>query len=149
MRDTVRLDGVLIEDTLDYLAQDVHGNVWYFGELAQNFEDGELVDLDGSFTAGSDGAKPGFWMKAAPIVGETYRQEWFVGEAEDVATVVSTDSAEPVPFDNGGPVLQTRDFNPLEPDSVELKYYVPGVGLVLETKPGTTERLELVEFDSD
>ncbi len=147
VRDTVKLDGVLVEDTLDYLAQDVDGNVWYFGELVQNFEDGELVDLDGSFTAGKDDAKPGFWMKAAPMAGNTYRQEWFLDEAEDVVTVVSTDSAEPVPFDNGGAVLQTRDYTPLSPGAIEFKYYVPGVGLVLETKPGSTERLELVEFN--
>ncbi len=147
VRDTVSLDGVLIEDTLDYLAQDVDGNLWYFGELSQSFEDGVLHDLDGSFTAGIDGAKPGFWMKGAPVAGETYRQEWFVSEAEDMANVVSLDSPESVPFDNGGAVRQIREFTPLSPGGIEFKYFVPGVGLVLETKPGSTERLELVEFN--
>ncbi len=147
VRDTVKLDGVLVEDTLDYLAQDVDGNVWYFGELSQSFEDGVLHDLDGSFTAGVDGAKPGFWMKAAPVSGEIYRQEWFVGEAEDMAEVTNLDSPVSVPFDNGGAVREIREFTPLDPGNVEFKYFVPGIGLVLETKPGSTERLELVEFN--
>ena len=30
--------------------------------------------------------------------------------------------------------LVTSDFSPLEPDAVEHKYYIPGIGLILETK---------------
>ena len=32
VKDQVFLDGELIEDTLDWYAQDKEGNVWYFGE---------------------------------------------------------------------------------------------------------------------
>ena len=40
-RDTVTdLDGNLIEDTVDYFAQDVSGNVWYFGETTAEYEGG-------------------------------------------------------------------------------------------------------------
>jgi len=44
--------------------------------------------------------------------------------------------------------LQTRDYTPLEPDpdAEEHKFYVPGLGLIVEVKPATMERLELVEF---
>ena len=35
VRDTVDIDGVLIEDTVDWFAQDVEGNVWYFGEISK------------------------------------------------------------------------------------------------------------------
>ena len=52
------------------------GNVWYCGEAVQDFENGELVSLDGSFKAGVDGAKPGILMKAAPMIGDVYRQEF-------------------------------------------------------------------------
>lgn len=146
VRDRVFLDGELVEDTADWLAQDRDGNVWYFGELAQNFEDGRLHDLDGSWEAGVEGAKPGFWVKAAPEEGELYRQEWLPDEAEDVVEVLSLDADEAVPFDNGNPVLQTRDFTPLEPGKEEFKFYVPGVGLVLELDPESGERLELIEY---
>ncbi|MGH8606479.1 MAG: hypothetical protein ACREX9_03370, partial [Gammaproteobacteria bacterium] len=73
-RDVATLDGVVIEDTIDWLAQDVSGEVWYFGEIVKNFEDGLLANLDGSFEAGKNGAKAGFWVRAAPQVGEVYRQ---------------------------------------------------------------------------
>jgi hypothetical protein len=146
VRDRVFVDGELVEDTSDWLAQDRDGNVWYFGEISQNFEDGVLHDLDGSWEAGVDGAKPGFWVKAAPEEGELYRQEWLPGEAEDVVEVVDVASEEDVPFDNGMPVLKTRDFTPLEPGKEEFKFYVPGVGLVLELDPESDERLELIEY---
>ncbi len=144
--DKVYLDGVLIEDTTDWVAQDVAGNVWYFGELSQNFEDGLLASLDGSFVAGVDGAKPGYWMKAAPTAGETYRQEWALAEAEDMATVVSLNAVVDAPFENGGPVLQILEFTPISPGAEEFKYFVPGVGFVLELEPGSDERLELIEY---
>lgn len=37
VRDTVSLDGKVVEDTLDYYAQDKDGNVWYFGEESKDY----------------------------------------------------------------------------------------------------------------
>jgi hypothetical protein len=43
--------------------------------------------------------------------------------------------------------LMTRDYSPIEPKSVELKFYVKGVGPVLDlTVSGGAEREELVKF---
>ncbi len=146
LRDRVWVDGVLIEDTIDWLAQDKAGNVWYFGEISKNFEDGLLASLDGSWEAGKDGAKPGFWVKRAPQVGEFYRQEYALdNEAEDIVEVLDLDAQEIVPFANGRRVLKTRDFTPLEPDAEENKFYVPGVGFVSEVDLETGETLELVD----
>jgi len=145
LQDRVWLNGVLIEDTRDWVAQDVDGDVWYFGEIVQNFEDGLLANLDGSFEAGKDGAKAGFWVKAAPHVGDFFRQEWAVSNAEDMVEVLSLDAPDNVPFANGQPVLKTRNYTPLAPGD-ELKFYVPGVGFVLEVNPATGERLELVDY---
>jgi hypothetical protein len=147
VRDIVRENGVVIEDTKDWFAQDVDGNVWYFGEVVQDFENGELVSMDGSFTAGVDGAKAGIVMKAAPAVGDVYRQEFFLNDAEDMAEVLSTTASATVPAPGAscsGNCLQTKDYSPLEPDALEHKYYAPGVGMVLEVKPETGERLELI-----
>ena len=143
LRDTVTLAGEVIEDTIDWVAQDVDGNVWYFGEIVQNFENGLLANLDGSFEAGKDGAKPGFWVKAAPQVGEFYRQEYALNnEAEDMVEVLDLKAQEIVPFANGRPILKTRDFTPLSPGAEENKFYVPGIGFVLEVDPETGERLD-------
>lgn len=146
IHDRAWLDGVLIEDTIDWLAQDVDGNVWYIGEISKNFEDGQLVDLEGSWVFGRDGAKPGIWVLADPIEGEFFRQEFLPGDAEDVVEVISTDADVVVPFDNGNPILQTRDFTPLEPGAIEFKFYVPGVGLVMEVDPESGETLNLISY---
>jgi len=145
VQDTVSMDGELVEDTLDYFAQDVEGNVWYFGEIALNFEDGDLVDIEGSWEAGRDGAKAGVVMPAMPEVDSTYRQEFLLGEAEDAAIVLALDAMADVPYGHFDPALQTLDFSPLEPDAAEHKFYGLGVGAVLEVDLESGERLELID----
>jgi hypothetical protein len=146
VRDVVKVNNVVEEDTLDYFAQDLAGNVWYFGELSMEFANGELASLEGSWCAGVDGAKAGIIMKAAPAVDDTYRQEFFLGEAEDAATVLSLTATASVPYGDFTNCLQTRDFTPLEPGPGEHKYYAPGVGLVLEVDVESGTRVELVSI---
>ncbi len=141
VNDLVEEDGVPIENTDDWYAQDALGNVWYCGEIAKNFEifegddpeEAELVDIDGSWKAGRDGAQPGIIMLALPQAGDVYRQEVALGEAEDAARVISTTGSAAVPAAScDGDCVITRDFTPLEPDANERKFYAPGVGLILE-----------------
>ena len=146
VQDVVTLDGELVEDTLDWYAQHEDGTVWYMGEIAKNYEDGELVDLDGSWIAGEDGGQPGVVMMATPVVGTTYRQELLLLEAEDAGTVLSVSESVDVAFGSFTDCLQTLDFTPLEPGHLEHKYYAPGVGLVLEVDPESGERLELISY---
>ena len=143
VHDTVKVNNVVTEDTLDYYAQDLAGNVWYFGELSLTFVDGEVASLEGSWTAGVDGAKPGIIMEAAPAIDDTYRQEFFLGTSEDAATVLSLTASVTVPYGNFPTCLQTRDFSPLEPDADEHKFYAQGIGVVLEVELSTGERTEL------
>jgi hypothetical protein len=135
----------LIEDTYDWHAQDLIGNVWYFGEIAKNFEDGELVDIEGSWKAGRDFAKAGILMKAAPEVGDFYRQEFALGDAEDMGEVISTTGSATVPAAScSGDCVVTRDWTPIEPDVEENKYYAAGIGVILEVNPEDGERVELI-----
>lgn len=145
VRDVVRLDGELIEDTDDWYAQDQHGNVWYLGELAKNYEDGRLRDLGGSWRAGDEHAKAGLVMKANPQPGDCYRQEFRLGEAEDVALVVSRTATAVVPYGTFANCLVTEDWTPLEPGHRERKYYAAGVGHVLTVNLLTGERQELTQ----
>ena len=158
VNDTVSEDGEVIEDTDDWFAQDKDGNVWYCGEIAENKEsfDGdepavaELVDLEGSWKSGRDGAEAGMLLPFAPVVGQVIRQEVLLGDAEDVMEVESltgTESAEAASCAEN--CLVTLDYTPLEPGEFENKYYVPGLGLIVETKLDSSERLELVEFTSN
>ncbi len=144
--DQVFVDGELVEDTRDYYAQDVEGNVWYFGENSLEVEDGLVVALTGSWTAGVDGAKPGIIMKANPEVGEVYRQEFALTEAEDAAAVLSLSDVVEVTFGQFADCLRTAEFTPISPDALENKFYAPGVGPVLEISLETGERVELIEF---
>ncbi|RMD81182.1 MAG: hypothetical protein D6815_12415 [Candidatus Dadabacteria bacterium] len=147
VRDVVEVGGETIEDTEDWYAQDGAGNVWYFGEIAQGFEDGDLVTLEGSWKAGVNGAEPGIIMEANPAVGDFYRQEFLLGDAEDVAEVLSVTGEETVPAAScQGQCVVTKDTSPLEPDVVEHKYYAPGIGVILEKDPTTGARNELVAF---
>ncbi len=146
VRDTVSVDGEVVEDTYDWFAQDRDGNVWYLGEASQDYENGQPASTAGSWEAGVDGALPGIVMPAEPAVGDAYRQEYYVGEAEDMAEVVQTDASVDVPFGSYDGVLVTEDWNPLEPEVIEQKYYAQGVGLVLEEKvAGAEGRHELIE----
>src|SRR5262245_20344492 len=148
VRDTVNKGGGATEDTEDFFAQDVDGNVWYFGELSQGFENGELTSLEGSWRAGVDGASPGMIMKAMPAFGDTYRQEFAFGTAEDAAEVLTITGSATVPAVScSGTCLVTREFSPLEPDADEQKYYAPGIGMILEVESNTGARNELVSFE--
>jgi hypothetical protein len=146
VRDTVTVDGELVEDTYDWFAQDRDGNVWYLGEDSKEYEDGEVVSTAGSWEAGVDGALPGIVMEAAPAVGDAYRQELYEGEAEDLAEVVREGVTEEVAAGTYDELLVIEEWNPLEPEVVEEKYYARGVGMVLEvTTRGGDSRIELIE----
>lgn len=123
-------DEQLIEDTFDWFAQDKDGNVWYFGEESQEIEDGVVISTEGSWEAGVDGALPGIIMLANPLPNLWYRQEYYKGEAEDVAQVLSTSASIQVTYGSFDNCLQSAEWNLLEAGVVEHKYYAPGVGLV-------------------
>jgi hypothetical protein len=142
--DIVSVDGVVAEDTLDFFAQRSNGDLWYFGEVSQSFEDGLLDNLDGSWRTGKDGAKPGVIMLSNPTPGRVYRQEFLINEAEDLARVVSLGNTVNVPAGTFHDCLETEEWSPMEPGVFERKFYAPGVGLVLVLEDG--ERLELVQI---
>lgn len=155
VRDVVEVDGELVEDTDDWFAQDVDGNVWYCGEEVKDYEffDGdeppapELVSDDGSFKAGRDGDKGGVLLPAMPVVGDFFRQELSVGNAEDIIEVLAIDGTETaVVASCDATCLVTFDFSPLDPEALENKYYAPGVGLIVEIDLTTGDRVELIDF---
>jgi Ca2+-binding RTX toxin-like protein len=134
VHDTAYRNGLVIEDTIDWFAQDDQGNVWYFGEDTHQLEPGNPVPIGnhGSWVAGVDGAVAGIAMLATPEVGDAYRQEFAPGVAEDQASVVSLDAVVNVSYGSFADALMTRDVNPLDP-SEENKFFAEGVGNVLTT----------------
>ena len=139
-----RLDGVIVEISENWFAQDRDGNVWYFGEFSQSYENGVPTTTEGSWEAGVGGALPGIMMKADPQTGDSYFQEFAPGVAEDQAQVKSTNETTTVLQGSHSGVVVTREWTSLESNSVEKKYYAPGIGLIMEENG--RERLELVSF---
>src|SRR3954449_7321511 len=149
VEDRLYLNNVLEERTSDYYAQDRCGNVWYFGEDTATLDRrGNVVDTEGSFRAGVDGAQPGVFMQAAPEVGRRFRQEWYQGHAEDTFRVLSLSTPVTVPYGTFSDALKTEETTALEPDVVDNKYYVKGIGEVEEVAvQGPVEKLELVDIN--
>jgi hypothetical protein len=146
VRDTVTVKGKVTEDTFDWYAQDRAGNVWYFGEATISFEDDPAGDPAGSWEAGVDGAQPGIVMLADPRSGDVYRQEFLEGEAEDLALVRRHDGAIKVQAGAFKDLLVIEEWTPLEPNTVEYKYYARGIGNVAErVVVGGKDLVELVE----
>lgn len=146
VHDSVFTDGALTEDTLDWFAQDKESNVWYFGENTAELVDGLITTIDGTFMAGVDGDKPGIIMKAHPAVGDFYRQEFSLGNAEDNAETLSLTESVTVPFGTFNHCLKSQETTPLEPDLLEDKFFAPGVGNVLTVDEVTGERVELIQI---
>jgi hypothetical protein len=148
VRDTAQKGGQIVEDTVDWYAQDSTGNVWYMGEDTAEFEKGKVVSRAGSFEAGKNGALPGIIMPAEPQVGQHYRQEYLKGEAEDNGDVLALKQIVEVPTGRYEKSVLTRDTSPLEPTVAEYKLYAPGAGLVLTLDvSGGSGRETLVKID--
>ena len=156
VRDTAYQDGILVEDTFDWHAQDKDGNVWYLGELAFNYEyddDGILVEVntDGSWEAGVPldpeedpdlSASPGYIMPNAEMLQafidsapeladrDGYFQEFAPEVAVDEATVDSLDQEVSIGLGDFTQVLRTFETTDLEPDVADYKYYAEGLGLI-------------------
>lgn len=139
-------DGVLVEDTYDWYAQDKDGNVWYFGEDTKELdENGNVISTEGSWEAGVNGAEPGIIMLADPKKGDKYQQEFAPDVAEDMAQVIGFEDSFCVQYGCFEDVLVTKEWSPLERGVIEYKYYAQGVGFIFgEMVKGGDEQIELV-----
>lgn len=144
--DRLYLRGRLEERTTDWYSQDARGNVWYFGEATAELDaHGRVTSIEGSWQAGRKGAKPGIFMFAHPLVGRSARQEFYKGHAEDHFRVLSVHARVRAPYVSSVNAVLTKEWTPLEPGTIDHKYYVRGIGTVLEqTVKGGNERNELV-----
>ena len=130
VRDVLTSNSALVEKTVDWYAQDVDGNVWYFGEDTAEYSNGGVTSTAGTWLAGVDGALPGIVMEARPKVGDAYRQEYRPGVAEDFAKVQKLDGTISVAAGSYDRVVVTEDTDLLDTSKLEHKSYAPGVGFV-------------------
>lgn len=133
--------GELVEVSRNFFAIcEENGSVYYFGEDVDNYEDGQLVDHDGSWRHGTRGARAGLIMPALPLHGARYFQEVAPGAALDRAEILDLDAVVRTPAGTFRGALLTRESTPLEPGVRETKSYAPGIGLIQDNA------LRLVEY---
>jgi hypothetical protein len=137
--------GRLIEEAFDYYAQGSDGGVWNFGESVDNYRGSDVINHDGSWLAGVDGAEPTLLMPGEPQPGQSFTSKNVV----DLGRVrrdeiVSLEAPAPTPtgrVDNGL-LLRSTQANGVK----EQKVFVPGIGEVLarngETRVRLVERLQ-------
>src|SRR5207253_316772 len=114
--DRLYLKGRLGERTKDWYAQDARGNVWYFGEATAELDQrGRVKSREGSWRAGVGGARAGIVMPAQPRIGQSMRQEFYKGHAEDHFQVLSVSTPVRVPYIASKRALLTKEWTPLEP----------------------------------
>jgi hypothetical protein len=151
VREIEWLNDTLIEDTRNWYAQDRSGNIWYFGEAVDNYENGMLADHEGSWEAGVEGAKPGIVMVKEPKAGESFPQ----GSSEDMRSVVSLGASVSVPQGKFEDCLKVRDWNEDEGTATSKhKYFCAGLGYIALKESGGTgasrvERAELISVSRD
>ncbi len=88
-------------------------------------------------------------MKAHPAIGDFYRQEFSLGNAEDLAEVQSLTAHVTIPYGSFDHCLKTLESSPLAPGDLENKFYAPGVGNLLTVDLATGERSELVQITTE
>ncbi|CAN5534853.1 hypothetical protein BH10ACT11_BH10ACT11_12280 [soil metagenome] len=147
VHDVATVKGRTIENTYDWYAQDAQGNVWYEGEDTKAYDGSGKPDTAGSFEAGVDGAEAGVAMPGSPTQGQTYRQEYYPGQARDGAEVLGTAQKADAPAGHYEDVVITGETTPLEPKIEELKFYARGVGNVRAISvSGESDREDLTSF---
>ena len=144
--DRVYKRGRLAERTKDYYAQDRDGNVWYLGEDTATIKpNGQVGSREGTFRAGSDGARAGIFMPAHPRPGSAGWQEYYVGHAQDRFKVLDLHTSVRTPAVSSRRAMLVRETTPLEPGVVDHKVYVRSIGTVVEkTVKGGSESFRLV-----
>ena len=126
-------DGELVEVSRNFFAI-CHktGDVYYFGEEVDIYEDGEIVSHDGAWLAGQNGAQPGLIMPGTFLLGSRYFQEMAPGVAMDRAEHTAQGFAVDVPFGHLENCVEVIETTPLEPGAESRKVYCAGVGLVID-----------------
>lgn len=125
------IDDELVEVSRNYYARcDQTGDIFYFGEAVDIYEDGEIVRHDGAWLAGVGGAQPGIIIPGRYLLGSRYYQEIAAGVALDRGDHTAMGLTVVTPAGTFHDCVEVIETTPLEPGHESLKRYCPGIGLV-------------------
>jgi len=123
--------GQPVEVSRNFFAMSSRSNaVFYFGEDVDVYKAGKVVSHEGSWLAGTKGARFGLMMPGVPLVKARYYQEIAPRIAMDRAEIVSVTERLQTPAGTFNNVLKTIETSQIEPGPGEAKYYAAGVGLL-------------------
>jgi hypothetical protein len=140
-------DGQLVEAELIFLAQDMQGDVWHFGQYSEEWEDGEFGGGQAWLEGYLKGAKAGIYMPANPRLGTPAYSEGFAPPPffwDDWGKVYKAGKHLCVPVDCYDDVLVIDEFEPRKPGAHQLKYYAPGIGNIRTGWRGTDPDKEVL-----
>jgi hypothetical protein len=127
-------NGKLVEVSRNYFAfNTADRSVYYFGEEVDIYKNGKIVDHEGAWESGKNGARFGLMIPGQIVLGARYYQEIAPGVAMDRAEIVSVDDSLKTPAGEFRGCLKTRETSPLEKGAKESKWYAPGVGLIKDS----------------
>lgn len=133
-------DGELVEISRNWFARCVEtGDIYYFGEDVDDYEDGEIVSHDGAWIAGENGALPGIIMPGTFLLGSKYYQEIAPGVAMDRGRNVDMGLEVSTSAGTFTECVAVIDSSFLDPEAEDLKIYCPGVGIVVDEDLTLTE----------
>ena len=122
-------DGELVEVSRNYFAVDEKtGDVYYFGEDVDIYEDGKVVGHGGAWLAGVDGAKFGLLLPGKPRVGDRFYLEMAPRAVERVE-IAGVDAELETPLKTFRGVVHALEHDELDGGSSH-KWYAPGVGMI-------------------
>jgi hypothetical protein len=142
LREIAFENGVLLEISDNYFAQADNGTLYYFGEVVENYENGVVVDNDGSWlvggptlpsdppTTGNDD-NPTVFMPANPEVGDVFKPEDLPGIVDETVEVLRVNVTVRVPAGRYAGTIKIQETSALAPGFTN-KWYAPGVGVVME-----------------
>jgi hypothetical protein len=127
-------NGSLVEVSHNFFVQNQGGDVCYYGEDVDIYQNGVVVSHGGAWRAGVNGALPGIFMPASPTVGMGFRQEVAPGVAEDRVTITAVGDTVTVPAGTFTRTVRFLESTPLEPGARSRKVFAQGLGLIVDDK---------------
>ena len=139
------IDGELTERAEHYYARCVAtGDIYYFGEFLDAYENGEIVSHLGSWRAGEGGATAGIIMPGTFMLGARYFHQQAPGVVRDMAENVESSLTVESSIGTLSSCIRIWEYDGFKPETApSIKVYAPGVGLVDDDEIIRIEELRL------
>jgi len=106
-----------------------HGDVFYFGEEVDEYEDGKLVGHSGAWRADDKNSKAGIIMPGTVLLGARHYQE-IAPNAMDRAEIMADDVTMKTPAGTFKDCIRVEETSGVDAKEKGHKTYAPGVGLI-------------------